>query len=128
MKKLIPLLLILVILFFCGCDREVYRVDYNLGQQADNFNIERQITVFNTRTDTVLFQMTGVFSLQNSGANELEVICEVKKGEYRKHFIYLSQDTTYVVEDLGGANVDQYHYELNFLPQMIGGVTITSND
>ena len=128
MKKLIPLLIILVILFFCGCDREVYRVDHNLGQQADNFNIERQITGFNTRTDTVLFQMTGVFSLQNSGANELEVICEVGKGEYRKHFIYLSQDTTYVVEDLGGANVSQYHYELNFLPQMIGTFTIISDD
>lgn len=128
MKKLYAFILAAVLLTLCSCATEVTRVDYNLGQQADNFNIERQITVFNTRTDTVLFQMTGVFSLQNSGANELEVICEVKKGEYRKHFIYLSQDTTYVVEDLGGANVDQYHYELNFLPQMIGGVTITSND
>lgn len=127
MKKLYAFILAAVLLTLCSCT-EVTRVDYNLVQQADNFNIERQITVFNTRTDTVLFQMTGVFSLQNSGANELEVICEVKKGEYRKHFIYLSQDTTYVVEDLGGANVDQYHYELNFLPQMIGGVTITSND
>lgn len=127
MKKLIPLILAAALLTLCSCT-EVTRVDYNLGQRADNFNIERQITVFNTRTDTVLFQMQGVFSLQNSGANELEVICEVKRGEYRKHFIYLSQDTTYVVEDLGGANVDQYHYELNFLPQMIGGVTITSND
>ena len=127
MKKLYAFILAVVLLTLCSCT-EVTRVDYNLGQQADNFNIEWQITVFNTRTDTVLFQMTGVFSLQNSGANELEVICEVKMGEYRKHFIYLSQDTTYVVEDLGGANVDQYHYELNFLPQMIGGVTITSND
>lgn len=72
--------------------------------------------------------MTGVFSLQNSGANELEVICEVGEGEFRKHFIYLSQDTTYVVEDLGGANVSKYHYELNFLPQMIGTFTIISDD
>ena len=126
MKKL-ALLLVIVLLILCSC-READRVSYNLSQDADNFNVERQITVFNTRTDTVLFQMTGVFSLQNSANHELEVICEVKPGEYRKHFIYLSQDTTYVVEDLGGANVSQYRYELNFLPQMIGGVDIVSKD
>ena len=126
MKKL-TLLLAVILLALCSC-READRVSYILGKEADNFNVERQITVFNTRTDTVLFQMTGIISLANSGHNELEVICEVKPGEYRKHFIYLSQDTTYVVEDLGGANVSQYRYELNFLPQMIGGVDIVSKD
>lgn len=124
-KNLIVTLFIMLIL--CSC-RESDKVSYNLGKEADAFNIERQITVFNTRTDTILFQMTGVISLANSLNKELEVICEVQPGEYRKHFIYLSPDTTYVVEDLGGANVSQYHYELNFLPQMIGGVVITSSD
>lgn len=127
MKRILFILLFLSAFLFCSCT-EVNHVQHNLSVQADNFNIERQITVFNTRTDTVLFQMTGVFSLQNSLNNELEVICEVNPGEYRKHFIYLSQDTTYVIEDLGGANVSQYRYELNFLPQMIGGPIITSND
>ena len=36
--------------------------------------------------------------------------------------------TTYVCTDLTGADVDPYHYELNILPQMVGGVTITAND
>ena len=127
MRKSFWIALAAASLLLCSC-REVNRVDYNLGVQADNFNVERQITVFNTRTDTVLFQLKGVFSLQNSGYNELEVICEVGKGQYRKHFIYMSQDTTYVIEDLGGANVSQYQYKLNFLPQMIPAATITSQD
>ena len=50
MKKLYAFILAAVLLTLCSCT-EVTRVDYNLGQQADNFNIEREITVFNTRTD-----------------------------------------------------------------------------
>ncbi len=36
--------------------------------------------------------------------------------------------TIYVVEDVSGAYVSKYHYEVNFLPQMIKPVTFTSND
>ena len=34
----------------------------------------------------------------------------------------------YVVEDISGAEVDKYHYEVNFLPDMITPVTLTSDD
>ena len=128
MKKFVVILLIIILTFtFVGC-RESERIRYNLSQQADNFNITRQITVFNTRTDTVLFQMTGLMSLSNTATNELEVIVETDRGVYKKHFIYLSDDTTYVVEDVTGAFVNKYHYELNILPEMIIPAVITSED
>lgn len=47
-------------------------------------------------------------------------------GKYQKHFVYLNDDTMYVVEDISGANVDKYHYEINFLPEY--GVKVTHND
>lgn len=128
MKKIIiALTLCIIMVGLVGC-RESERVSYNLGVQADNFNVTRQITVFNTRTDTVLFQMTGLMSLTNNASNELEVIVETDRGVYKKHFIYLSDDTTYIVEDVTGAFVDKYHYELNILPEMIIPVTIISED
>lgn len=128
MKKIIALMMCVILMVgLVGC-RESDRVSYNLGVQADNFNVTRQITVFNTRTDTVLFQMTGLMSLSNTTSNELQVIVEVDRGVYKKHFIYLSSDTTYIVEDVTGAFVDKYHYELNILPEMIIPVTITSDD
>jgi hypothetical protein len=128
MKKFVVILLIVILtLGLVGC-RESERVRYNLSQQADNFDITRQITVFNTRTDTVLFQMTGLMSLSNTSTNELEVIVETDRGVYKKHFIYLSDDTTYVVEDVTGAFVNKYHYELNILPEMIIPAVITSED
>lgn len=107
---------------------QVERVTQNISQQADNFNVKRRITVWNTRTDKVLMQMTGYLSLQNNRSKELEVICEIGKGKYSKHFIYLNQNTTYIVEDLNGTEVSKYSYELNFMPEAIPGVKIVRED
>ena len=129
MKKIVSLLviLILMILVLCGCT-EVNRVSYNIKQQADNFNVTRRIVVMNARTDTVMFELIGNFSLQNNTSNELEIVCEVDNNVYKKHFIYLNDYTLYVVEDVSGAYVDKYHYEVNYIPEMIVPVTFTSQD
>lgn len=127
-KKFIATLLLATAgLGLTGCGgTEVNQVSHNISQEADNFNITRKITVVNIRTDNVLFEMIGTFSIQNNNADELEVICEVEEGVYKKHFIYLNEWTSYVIEDISGANVDKYHYELNILPEY--GYTITHND
>ena len=129
MKKIVSLvvILILVLIVLCGCT-EVNRVSYNIKQQADNFNVTRRIVVMNTRTDTVMFELIGNFSLQNNNSNELEIVCEVDNNVYKKHFIYLNDYTLYVVEDVSGAYVDKYHYEVNYIPEMIVPVTFTSQD
>lgn len=128
-KKLIAIILsVLLVLALAGCDNESERVSYNISKEANNFNVCREITVINIRDDTVLYTLKGFFSLQNEGHNELAVISEVGDGVYKKDFIYLSDWTTYICTDLTGAKVDRYHYELNILPQMVGGVAITSND
>lgn len=127
-KKFIATLLLATAgLGLTGCmGTEVDQVSHNISQEADNFNITRKITVVNIRTDNVLFEMIGTFSIQNNNADELEVICEVGDGVYKKHFIYLNEWTSYVIEDISGANIDKYHYELNILPEY--GYTITHND
>ena len=118
---------LIVTMTLTGCDQSD-RVSENISQEANNFNVVRRITVINARTDTVLLQLTGTFSLRNNSDNELEVICELEDGKYQKHYVYLNEYTLYVVEDLSGSNVSKYSYELNFLPEMIPGVKITSKD
>ncbi len=128
LKRVICVILILIMaLTMWGC-READRVSYNVGKEADNFNVTRRITVFNIRTDTVLMQMTGKMSLQNNSSNELVVLVEVEKGVYQKHFIYLNEYTMYTVEDLNGTEVSPYSYELEFLPQTLQPVKITANE
>ena len=125
--KLLGIGVLIVTMTLTGCTQSG-RVSENISQEADNFNIVRRITVINARTDTVLLQLTGTFSLRNNSENELEVICELEDGKYQKHYVYLNEYTLYVVEDLSGSNVSKYSYELNFLPEMIPGVKITSKD
>ena len=121
-RKLCGFLLVVVMMMviLSGCETEAERVSYNLSQEADNFNVVRQLTVINCIEGDVLFQMTGKMSINADTANnQLEIIVE-DNGTYVKHFVGLSDNVTYVVEDLNlGANdVAKYKYTLNFNPHM----------
>ncbi len=106
-------------MFLSGCS-EAERVRENLSQEADNFNIVRELTVINCITGDTLFQMTGKISITaDVEDNQLEVIAE-DGGTYTKHIIGLSDNTTYVIQDLNlGANdVSKYKFTINFNPNM----------
>lgn len=119
------LILITLIAVVCVCLSSCGRsytqaeiVSYNLSQEADNFNDIRQLTVINCIQGDTLFQMTGKMSIYADVAdNQLEVIVE-ENGNYKKHFIGLSENVTYVVEDITADDVDRYKYTLNFNPKM----------
>lgn len=118
-----------VAMLFTGCQREADKVSYNLSKEADNFNDIRQITVMNCIKGDVLFQMTGKMSITaDPEDNQLEVIVEDENGDYKKHFIGLSDNVTYVVEDITSKNVDKYKYTLNFNPKMWVPVTVKTID
>lgn len=121
-KKLIMIIstIIMMATALTGCT-EAEMASYNLSQQADNFNVVRQLTVINCIEGDVLFQMTGKMSITaDTSDNQLEIIVENDDGSYVKHFVGLSDNVTYVVEDLNlGANeVERYKYTLNFNPNM----------
>lgn len=113
-KVLIAVILVCAMLIACT---EADQVSHNVSKEANNFNVTRKLTVINARTDTVLLELIGTFSLSNNSTNELEIICEVGDGKYQKHYVYLNEYTLYVVEDISGSIVDKYHYEINFLPE-----------
>lgn len=120
MKKRIALALILIVMaaMLAGCNQAA-RVSHNLSKEANQFNVTRRLAVINARTDKPLFEMVGNFSISNSDYSELEITVQTGPNEYKKHFVYLNEWTLYVVEDVSGATVDPYHYEINFLPEMI---------
>lgn len=131
-KKILATLLAvgLMATMFTGCQTEAQRVSYNLSQEADNFNIVRQLTVINCIEGDVLFQMTGRMSITADTAdNQLEIIVE-DDGTYVKHFVGLSDNVTYVVEDLnlGDNAVSKYKYTLNFNPKMWIPVNVETID
>lgn len=119
-RILVILVAVLFLMLLGGCGTQAARVSYNLTQEADNFNIVRQLTVINCLEGDVLFQMTGKMAITADTAdNQLEIIVE-EDGAYVKHFVGLSDNVTYVIEDLnvGENDVSNYKYTLNFNPDM----------
>ena len=127
--SIILFIIITVIITSCGV-RQSERVSYNISKQADNFNVTRRLTVFNMRTDKCIMQMTGKMSIQNEGNNEISVIVEVdrKRNIYQKHLIYLNEWTMYTVEDVTGAEVSRYAYEIEFMPAALKPIRITTDE
>lgn len=123
MKKKLAIILAIAIMaagIITGCS-EKDRVNSNLTKEADNFNVVRQLTVINCLEGDVLFQMTGKMSITaDTSDNQLEIIVENDDGTYVKHFVGLSDNVTYVIEDLnlGKNDVEKYKYTLNFNPSM----------
>ena len=117
-KAILSILLISLLLVFVGYT-EAERVSYNISKDADNFNQVRQLTVINCIKGDVLFQMTGKMSITaDVEDNQLEILVEDSDGTYKKHFVGLSDNVTYVVEDVTSDDVSKYHYTLNFNPNM----------
>lgn len=118
---------ILSAVLLCGCT-EAGRVTYNVQKEADNFNVTRRLSVINARSDKPVLELIGNFSISNNEANELVVTIEVAPNVYKVDYVYLNDWTMYTVEDVSGAYVDKYHYEMNFLPEMIIPITFTNKD
>ena len=114
MKKFVFIFLALyILLIFSGCS-EADKVNSNLSKQADYFECERRITVYNARTDTIILEAEGYMSISNNSKNELVVTVKTGLNEYKKNYIYLNVYTLYVVEDITGTHTDPYHYKMYF--------------
>ena len=98
---------------FSGCS-EAEKVNANLSKQADYFECERRITVYNARTDTIVLEAEGYLSISNNLNDELVVTVKTGPNEYKKNYIYLNDYTLYVVEDITGTHTDPYHYKMYF--------------
>lgn len=115
------------LLALSGCT-EAERVSTNLAQESDNFNVVRKVTVLNAITNDTMFEMTGKMSIKADTADkQLEIVVE-DNGKHQKHIIGLSDNVSYVVQDLDVKDVDKYHYSINFNPKMWVPVAPTYSD
>ena len=119
------LLMLLGCIWLCGCS-EADKVNKNISKQADYFETERRITVYNARTDKIIMEAEGLMAISNNSENEL--VCTVKTGPstYKKNYIYLNDYTMYVVEDITGTTTDPYHYKMYFHTDVLPDVEVRS--
>lgn len=121
MKKFIlaGLLTIMTLVGLVGCEAtEADTVSHNLSKSADSFEVQRSVVFFNGITDKYLLTIDGLCSIADDGT-QLEVTCKVGEGQYKKHFLGLSDNVSYFVEQTDAKYEDPFHYKVIFRPESI---------
>ena len=76
-----------------------------------------------------MFEIIGNCSITTDNADDqLEVICKVGEGKYQKHFLRMTTEVTYTVEQLDYSEVSKYDYEIVFKPETIVPIKIKTED
>ena len=92
----------------------------NLSKAADNFEVTRRIVFYNGITGDYMLTIEGLCSLGNHDkARELSVTCKTGTAAHKKHFLGLSDNVTFFVEQVNDMPVNVYHYRVFFKPQTI---------
>lgn len=122
-KFFIPVLLLALVLgTACTTDSKADIAASNLSKAAEQFEIERRIVFFNGITDKYLLTVEGRCSVETSESalgGSLEVTCKVGNDQYKKHFLGLSDNVSFFVEQIESADVSEYHYRVIFRPEAI---------
>lgn len=103
-----------------GCARDADVASQNLSEAADNFQVTRRIVFYNGISGEYMLTIEGLCALGNKDTSrQLTVTCKVGAGEYKKHFLGLSDNVTYFVEQVEGQAVNTYRYVVVFKPASI---------
>lgn len=118
MKKAIAT--ILAVAALAGCSRDADVASRNLSRAADMFEINRRIVFYNGITGEYMLTIEGLCSLGNHDrAGELSVTCKTSPTTFKKHFLGLSDNVTFFVEQMEPSQVSVFHYRVVFKPQVI---------
>jgi len=115
MKKLSAIVLALG--FLTGCASDADLASQNLSRAADQFEVTRRVVFYNGITGEYMLTIEGLCSLgNNDSARSVSVTCKVGPSSYKKHFLGLSDNMTFMVEQLEPVTASPYRYRVIFKP------------
>lgn len=92
----------------------------NLSKAADQFEINRRIVFYNGITGEYMLEIVGYCSLGNGdAARQRTITCKTGPGEYKKHFLGLSDNVTFFAEQIAPAPAGTAQYRVVFKPLAI---------
>lgn len=105
-------------LLFSGCTAESDRAAYNVSQAAHNFEVNRRVVFYNGITGEYILTIEGLLSVTPEN-KRLSVIVKTGPGEYKKHYLGVSDNVTWFCEQIESVKADPYHYRVIFRPTTI---------
>lgn len=116
-KKVFAPVAAIAALALAGCNA-ADTASRNISYESDNFKVMRRIVFVNGITDKYLLSIEGLCSItKDKEDNQLEVTCKTGDSEYKKHYLGISDNVTYFVEQMDGSDVDTFHYKVAFRPE-----------
>lgn len=122
MKKIILSSLIAITL--SACDNAADVASRNVATAAANFEVNRRIVFYNVRSGEYLLSIEGRCARENT-SSEIEITCKTGPNQVKKHFMGLTTEVTYFIEQTDPSPTDQYRYRVTFNPvQLIPDVKL----
>lgn len=107
----------LAVLALAGCT-DATVASRNLSKAADMFEIDRRIVFYNGITGQYMLVIEGRCSIEPV-AGRLEVTCKKEANEFVKHFLGLSDNVTYIAEQIETADVSVFRHRVIFKPESV---------
>ena len=118
-KIFAPVAAVVAALALAGCNA-AETASRNISYESDNFKVMRRIVFVNGITDKYLLSIEGLCSIEKDKEdNQLEVTCKTGDDQYKKHYLGISDNVTYFVEQMDGSDVDTFHYKVAFRPETL---------
>jgi hypothetical protein len=119
-KRIVSVVALVAVAAGLGACTDAEIASQNLSKAADYFEINRRIIFYNGITDQYMLTIEGRCSIKKDNMDsQLEVTCKSSPTEYKKHFLGISDNVTYFVEQMENADVSVYQYRVVFKPVAI---------
>lgn len=90
----------------------------NLSKAAEQFELTRRIVFYNGITGNYILVIQGLCSVAVE-KGQLAVTCKVGKKSFKKHYLGLSDNVTYLSEQLTSSAASVSNYRIIFKPSVI---------
>lgn len=107
----------------CGTDTDAEVAGKNLATAAEQFEVDRKVTVYNGITDKVILEVEGPCNIEDQRI-QLEVLCATSgvgtgHAEFVKNIAGLSDNVSYWVEQLHPIGVSTTQYRVIVKPEAL---------
>lgn len=120
MKKIFGCVAVVAAALSLGACSAADTASRNISYDSDNFKVMRRVVFVNGITDKYLLSIEGLCSITKDNEDQqLEVTCKTGEGEFKKHYLGISDNVTYFVEQMDASSVDTFHYKVAFRPETI---------
>ena len=120
MKKIFGCVAVVAVALSLGACSAADTASRNISYDSDNFKVMRRVVFVNGITDKYLLSIEGLCSITKDKEDlQLEVTCKTGEGEFKKHYLGISDNVTYFVEQMDASSVDTFHYKVVFRPETI---------